>query len=544
MPWLLYRYMIGELLRVIGLTCAVLVTVIAFGATIKPLANETLLDASQTVKYLMLAIVPMLQFALPFAAGFGTTITLHRFAAENEILAMAASGISYRRIVAPLLVLGAILTLIMIVLTQDVIPRFWGLIERTLAVDVPRLFQASIEKGVPFQIPNSDLQIVADRLVVEHQPADTSAGTRLRLYRVAAAVLDDQGRIVTDVTAAQAVVDVHRQHGRTYLKLAMTDAVAYKPDTGELIETRSVSPDRALIVPSATLDRPKSMTRSQLLHLREHPDDFVGVIRAKNALAEAIRLVETRMLINERLRSSGQVILSQGGEDDLTFVIRADELGPERFLSHEGRALELEQYRGPVAQLRIRPRAMHVTPHIGGPFDELTFDLELKDSEVVDLAAGGAANQRASLDLLGLMLAGDDAPPVTGGDLSSIQLISLAESLRDEGGGINQRIKGLTHEIGQLNREIRARLANRYALSVTAALLLILGGVLAMWLRTSMPLTIYLWAFLPAIVDLILISAGEQLMRDDRLLAPYVMWSGNAVLFVLLLAAYVRLGRN
>src|SRR5262249_50793922 len=63
MPWLLYRYMIRDLLRVIGLTTSVLVTVIAFGAMIKPLASNSLLDAGQTAKYLGLVIVPMLQFA-------------------------------------------------------------------------------------------------------------------------------------------------------------------------------------------------------------------------------------------------------------------------------------------------------------------------------------------------------------------------------------------------------------------------------------------------------------------------------------------------
>src|SRR5436189_4191181 len=111
MPWLLYRYILRDLLRVVGLTASVLVTVIAFGATIKPLANDTLLDAAQTAKYMGLAIVPMLQFALPFAAGFAATITLHRMTNDNEILAMSASGISYRRIMVPLIGLGVALTL-------------------------------------------------------------------------------------------------------------------------------------------------------------------------------------------------------------------------------------------------------------------------------------------------------------------------------------------------------------------------------------------------------------------------------------------------
>src|SRR5436189_6437075 len=128
MPWLLYRYILRDLLRVVGLTASVLVTVIAFGATIKPLANDTLLDAAQTAKYLGLAIVPMLQFALPFAAGFGATLSLHRMTIDNEIQAMSASGISYRRILLPSAALGLTLTLVMVVLTQWVLPQFWNVI--------------------------------------------------------------------------------------------------------------------------------------------------------------------------------------------------------------------------------------------------------------------------------------------------------------------------------------------------------------------------------------------------------------------------------
>jgi lipopolysaccharide export LptBFGC system permease protein LptF len=122
MPWLLYRYILGELLRVMVLTTAILVTVIAFGAAIKPLTNEDLLSAGQTAKYIVLAIVPMLQFALPFAAGFAATIVLHRLTSDNEITAAAVSGISYPRLLLPIGLLGAMLALVMVFLTQSLIP--------------------------------------------------------------------------------------------------------------------------------------------------------------------------------------------------------------------------------------------------------------------------------------------------------------------------------------------------------------------------------------------------------------------------------------
>jgi lipopolysaccharide export LptBFGC system permease protein LptF len=102
----------------------------------------------------------------------------------------------------------------------------------------------------------------------------------------------------------------------------------------------------------------------------------------------------------------------------------------------------------------------------------------------------------------------------------------------------------VVEEIAQLQREIRSRLMNRYALSVTAPLLLLLGALLAMWLKGSLPLTIYMLAFLPSVLDLIAISAGEQLMRDGRTLGPIVMWSGNALMLAIMALAYVRLSRH
>ena len=83
MPWILWRHMTAELLRVLLLTTTVIVVVVAFGAAIKPLADSSL-GSGSVVKYVALAMIPMLQFALPFSAGFAATLVLHRFAVDNE----------------------------------------------------------------------------------------------------------------------------------------------------------------------------------------------------------------------------------------------------------------------------------------------------------------------------------------------------------------------------------------------------------------------------------------------------------------------------
>src|SRR5690606_128034 len=234
--------------------------------------------------------------ALPFAAGFGATLALHRMTSDNEILAMAASGISYRRILLPVAALGLCLTVIMVLLTQWVIPRFWTIIEQLVAKDITKMFQASIERGEPFKL--KDLQIYASDIVVEEQPAGPGGPeTRMHLIEVAAAELDEQGRVTRDVTAARAIVDVYRREGQTFLKLVMSDTVAYNAAAGDLAYAPTVAPN-AIAVPNPLRDNPKWMTRDELMALRKNPDQFLKVIQAKQVDRKSTRLNSSHVKIS------------------------------------------------------------------------------------------------------------------------------------------------------------------------------------------------------------------------------------------------------
>jgi len=123
-PVILWTHVAWELLRVFLVTTGIIVTVIAFGAAAKPLADSSI-GANTVLKYVTMAIVPMLQFAMPFAAGFAATLVMHRFATDNEVVAMSACGMSHRRIMAPVAILGGALCVAMLVLVSMVIPRFW-----------------------------------------------------------------------------------------------------------------------------------------------------------------------------------------------------------------------------------------------------------------------------------------------------------------------------------------------------------------------------------------------------------------------------------
>ena len=99
--------------------------------------------------------------------------------------------------------------------------------------------------------------------------------------------------------------------------------------------------------------------------------------------------------------------------------------------------------------------------------------------------------------------------------------------------------------IRELLGQIDAQVARRSTLSVTALLLLVLGGTLAVLLRNLPPLGVYIWAFFPALLDLILIASGNGMIRDGDLGGgTLVSWSGNGILLVMILFIYFRVSRN
>jgi lipopolysaccharide export LptBFGC system permease protein LptF len=540
MPKLLYRYILGDLLRVFVLTTAVLVTIIAFGATIKPLTEDGLLGIGETIKYLFLAMVPMMQFALPFAAGFSSTVVLHRMASDNEILAAAASGISYQRLLSPIAGLGLVLVLVMVLLTQWAIPRFWAIMEQTIASDITRLFEASIDSGQPFKL--GDLQIYADNMWVVANPSDTQADTRLILSRVVAAELDSDGRIETDVTANQAVVDIHRVDGETYLKLVLTDAVAFDGHPGQLARLPQLEPANAIHIPNVLRNEMRAMTRWQLLALRSNPDMHGRVLTDRMHLADVIQQAEIWSTMTDHLAHRNTVTLIQQGPSQRRYVVHATAIRGGYFVHANNEPVMVQQYEGETLIRQMTANSVSLSRLSAAAMSVPSFDLELLDAVVTDMRSDGAVNRRERL--VDQNLVPDGIRAIDYSALDSSTLLALAredEPIRR----VQNAVDRLERRITDMDNEITGRLLNRYAQSTTVLLLLLMGASLAMWLRGTMPLVIYIWAFAPSVLALILISGGDKMIRDgDFFSGLSVMWSGNIFMVGLIVFAFSKLRRN
>jgi len=538
MPWMLYRYFMGELVRVFLLCTTVLVLVVAFGAAIKPLAADDLGGPLQVAKYITLAIVPMLQFAIPFAAGFAATLVMHRYTADNEILAASVSGLSYRRILLPVFGFGCVLLVVMVLLTQTIIPRFWQSLQQMIARDVTRLIQSSIKKGEPVRF--GDVQIHADDLVVLEEPPDTGAQQRLVLHHVVAAKMDAAGRIVSDVAARQAVVDVYRVDGHTYLKIALVDTVGFDAGTGQLASAPQVM--MTITVPDLLGDDPRFMTRARLLELRDTPDGLTFVIDAKENLAKSIRRGDVWRETARQIGTSGFVTLTGGWSGgNRRLEVHADAFRRGTFSATDRGPIEIREFDvdgRPVR--RITAETAVLQDSAAATLANPTVDLILANCEVVDLRSDGVANAREKLPIPNLWL-----EPLVGDDPSLLPYRQLIARAEVHGDGLRPQIDVVLARVAYLDRTITSRLLRRYALSATALLLLLLGATLAIWLRHSAPLVVYMWAFLPAVIDIILIASGDHMARGGQLAGGLVlMWSGIALLIGAQVYVYRRLARN
>lgn len=552
---LLSRYVLGEILKVMFLTCGVLVTVIAFGAAIRPLAQNRL-GPIDTIKYIGLATVPMLQFALPISAGFAATIVLHRLASDNEIQAMSTSGLSYGRILRPVTLLGAMLVATMLVIVFQLEPRFWVLLRATVTRDAARMFVATVQDGRAFTV--GGLQIYADDIVEEPPPPGSTASARLRLAGVAAVQFDGTGALETEFTAEFATVDVYRTPGGTYLKPALMDATVFRDADGALVTMPRADPDAVRVAEQFQLV-PKLMTLGQMRRAVADPTGYEPVATRLDGLLAVISEADAWRAIDEVLRRA-QTVAFDDTVRSRRFEISGAKLVGERLVPVAGDSLRVRELRDG----RTVREATATGATIGARRDadglEVRFDLGL--AEPTNQSGGDSG--RWPLRLGGLTLA--ESPLVgrvpadvgrhgnIGGSASDVSAAADVLAARGAGApGPTARLEAetsswrlaLSDELVRLERQVTSQIAERIAMSVSAMLLVLLGAALAIWRRRALPLEIYVLAFIPAVLNNLLLSSGSHMVAAGKLVPGMAtLWSGNAMLATIVALAWVRMARH
>lgn len=536
----LSRYFITEVLRVFILTTAVLTTVIAFGAAIKPLAQDDLFSAAQILKYVLAAMVPMLQYAIPVASAFAVTLVIHRMASDNEIIAAAVSGISYTRMLAPIAAFGFALVVIMTCFTHFITPKFLRLLEGMISHDITMLFQASLARDQSFHV--GDVQIYADNIEIIHNPKDTDAETRMVLSRMAAVETDSAGRATTDITARQAVVDVFRMEGRTYMKLVALDVVAYDAPNGRLVESEILRPEKAFVIPNALKDSMDTKSTLEMFRVRAHPELYTPIQERMERLADALREETLAREIRKQIAERGELHFVTG---PTTLIARAAAFEGGVLRGAAGAPVEVIQLENGKERYVFNCPGVRVNRSKSALLENPNLDLTLLTPQVIDIATGNR-NVRADQVLTEVVL--DGLAPDKLEEHTAADLLEQAKPLIEQGHANGELIAAnaaLVDRLGSLSSDVIGRTAQRFALSLCVVLYALAGMILSMLMRGSTPLVIYSIVFAPAILCMMLIFGGTEVMRDSQLVTgSIIMWSGHAVMLGLCVEGFRRLIRN
>jgi hypothetical protein len=135
-----------------------------------------------------------------------------------------------------------------------------------------------------------------------------------------------------------------------------------------------------------------------------------------------------------------------------------------------------------------------------------------------------------------------DVPPLSEGKagLLTIAANSPEQGMRDLSKAANVRISKLFQQIG-------SELNSRGSFSLSCLTLVLLGAALGILLRGKNPLAVFVIGFVPAVILVLLITAGRELAEGDvRNMKTGIgmIWAGNVVLLTLVAGVYAKLLRR
>ncbi|MFH1202367.1 MAG: LptF/LptG family permease [Candidatus Omnitrophota bacterium] len=147
---ILRNYFIKEFMVPFLLSLLVLTFILILGNLVKSaeLVINKGVKFTLVIKSFLYMIPFLFSYTVPLASLFGVIFALGRLSTDNEIMAIRASGINILRLIIPLLILGLILSLVLMVLNDRVIPYFHFAAKKALMEIGTRNPTAYLEPGV------------------------------------------------------------------------------------------------------------------------------------------------------------------------------------------------------------------------------------------------------------------------------------------------------------------------------------------------------------------------------------------------------------
>lgn len=555
-PKTLLLHTLGDLAKLLGLSATVLVLVIAMGASIKPL-SDGVLDAADAAIFISLALIPMLAYVLPFAAGFASTLVYHRLGTSNEALAQYAGGISHRKVLLPAVVIGLGLMLGLGTLNEFIIPRFLREMRHMITIDFARLLSQEVSRGKALKL--DDWLIFADR--AERIEPSPGSGVREQVVfsRFAAIKVGANDVPEQEIAATSATMWLYPPGAFP----GEAPGAADKDASVVVLEMRGVSASDAtgvggfrdsstavFTIPNVFRDNPKFLTYSELRDLRNNPDRMNNIDSRRRDLALSMQVEATREAVREQLARGQLKLVDERGRPVVLYAIpkvweastgRLEVSPPEGkqnielFHARDGDKGSVDLHSiASEGEVRIQLSQDLTHRHV-----TISIDLRsLRTREVHSQSSFAGVPERSQLHAGPLRLVDENIDAFAA--MPSARLLSEA----DKSPVFRDRASGLRGHIDELLKEALSKQHERWAMAVSCFVVTITGAITALLLSQRMPLTTYLWTFIPGLVSWVTIAGGQQMTEQVGERGLILMWSGVVALGVYAIAMYWKLSKH
>jgi hypothetical protein len=397
------------------------------------------------------------------------------------------------------------------------------------------------------------VEIYADEAYIHPDRPPTGARQRLILSGVAAIEIGGaERRPITEFTAEHAVVDVHEGESGAILKLALVNATVQRESEMAVAVLPQAMPE-AIELGGRLSAGPKALTYPQLHEARAEPHRFPQVRPAAETLARLLQRDELWQRLGERLDTEGEVWFEVGPDRERLRVaggrIRTGVMAPR-----QGASIGVSQWRGDMLLREARSEGfeLRLDPTSAGG-DEDRFELLAPAGLEALLHRGGRTQTGRWPQRIGELRFTDPppspsleaAPLLAEAGRYAARPLAAAPPRRTLSRQVERAATRLAQAVDRFQLDITARFNQRLAQALTAILMPLLAGVLAVRAREGAVLWIFLLVFLPSLAAMLCISSGEQMTRWDRPVEGLaLMWGGEAALALLVAGLWWRAARN
>jgi lipopolysaccharide export system permease protein len=592
----LFWYIFGNLLRIFVLTTGGLAGILSFAVLLRPL-TENGLDFGQVNRLLLYALPAVCAYSLPVSALFATTMVYGRFAADNELTAMRASGISYlsaRRfsIALPALVLGLVVAVISLVMLCFIVPIYSLKVEEVIYSNIARVIANRIERTHALEFQSTDersFNVYADEArLIPPDPAHPSLqqvellGPAWMTYDRSAT--DPQVMIPREFWMARsALVSIDRAAPAkpSMVTISLADGIKFpRIFFGNVQVGVGSSGFGPFEIPSLITENVKFLNISRLAQLAEDPGQSQQVqiivrrlIRQEQQQAY-LALVASAVDHHAADGTSNYLFGSDSPESD-SFEIGAQNVTPrwtgnDLVLTAPGaadaRTVWMSQSHGSQLTLFTHAKELHIraAPDVpvessGGPTaDRMNVNIELFNVEL--RTQDGADTPRGSFSRSFSV----PMPP----SVRAIGDKTLAGFLRDpvaNSGDVSPDVNRwqidaadafeLHHEQIRANNAARSELHGRASFAMSCLSLVMVGCALGLMFRSGNFLNAFAASFVPALLCITLIVSGQQsathvpyttgaAFRNPLPMALVFIWMGNVAVLIAAIYLTVRLQRR